>query len=128
MTTLQQIFFAAGSLLGFIGVAAGAFGAHLLKSKISIESLNVFEVGVRYQMYHALALMGLAALLGFFPSTWLAVAGWLFIFGSVIFSGSLYILVFSGIRYWGAVTPIGGLCLLFGWLSLLLGALFGRAS
>ena len=128
MTHLQQLFLMTGAFFGFLGIAAGAFGAHLLKSKISNESFDVFEVAVRYQMYHALALIGLVAILGFLPSTWLAIAGWMFIIGVFIFSGSLYALVFSGIRLWGAVTPLGGLLLLLGWLSLLLGGLLNRAS
>ncbi len=128
MTSLQQLFVVAGALFGFLGVGAGAFGAHLLKSKIAPESLDVFEIAVRYQMYHALVLVGLALLVGIFPSAWLTAAGWLFMIGVAIFSGSLYTLVLSGIRSWGAVTPIGGVLLLLGWLSLLLGALFGRPS
>jgi uncharacterized membrane protein YgdD (TMEM256/DUF423 family) len=128
MTILQHIFLTAGALLGFLGVAAGAFGAHLLKSKISGELLDVFEVAVRYQMIHALALIGLVAILGWLPSAWLTMAGWLFICGIFLFSGSLYVLVLSGVRSWGAVTPIGGLLLLLGWLSFLLGGLLGRAT
>lgn len=126
MTTIQQSFLFIGALLGFLGVSAGAFGAHFLKSKLSSDSLAIFEVAVRYQMYHALVLLILVALIGFFPSPWLTNAGWLFIAGVVIFSGSLYALVFSGIKLWGAVTPIGGLLLLLGWLALLLGSLFQR--
>jgi uncharacterized membrane protein YgdD (TMEM256/DUF423 family) len=128
MTNWQHFFLITGALFGFLGVAAGAFGAHLLKSKLSIDSFDVFEVAVRYQMYHALALIGLVAILGFIPSTWLTIAGWLFIIGIFIFSGSLYAYVLSGIRTWGAVTPIGGLILLLGWLSLLLGGFLGRSS
>lgn len=124
MTTLQQIFLIIGALLGFLGIAAGAFGAHLLKPKLSSHSFEVFEIAVRYQMYHAVVLMALIALMALFPSIWFNVAGWLFISGVVIFSGSLYILALSSVRAWGAVTPIGGLLLLIGWLSLLLGALF----
>lgn len=116
-----------GALYGFLGVAGGAFGAHYLKSKLSFDSLAIFEVAVRYQMYHALVLLIVVALIGFFPSPWLTSAGWLFIAGVVIFSGSLYALVFSGIKLWGAVTPVGGLLLLMGWLALLLGSLFYRS-
>ncbi len=126
MTTLQHTFLILSALLGLCGVAAGAFGAHLLKSRLSSDSFVVFEVAVRYQMYHALALLSLVAILGWFPSIWIALAGWLFAVGILIFSGSLYALVFSGLRAWGAITPIGGLLLLFGWLSLLLGGFLGR--
>ena len=121
MTDSEHIFLTMGSLYGFLSVAAGAFGAHLLKSKLSLEHLNIFEVAVRYQMYHALALIGLTALLHLFPNNSFIVAGWLFIFGTFIFCGSIYALVFSGIRSWGAITPIGGLLLLIGWLTIFVG-------
>lgn len=128
MTTLQHICLIAGSLFGFLAVALGAFGAHLLKSKLSTHSFEVFEVGVRYQMYHALALIGLTAIMSLLPSIWLTIAGWSFILGTIIFSGSLYVLVLSNVRSWGAITPIGGFCLLIGWLSLILGSILTRSS
>lgn len=127
MTVVQQTFLVSGALFGFLGVAAGAFGAHFLKSRLPLDSLDVFEVAVRYQMYHALTLIGVAILIGLFPSTWFVAAGWLFIAGTVVFSGSLYLLVFSAIRTWGAVTPVGGLLLLLGWLSLIGGGIFTRS-
>lgn len=123
MSSLQQFFIITAALLGFIAVAAGAFGAHFLKTRLSTDSLAVFEVAVRYQMYHALALFALAVMMGFVSSTWLVSAGWLFIAGVFIFSGSLYGLVFSGIKILGAITPIGGVLLLLGWLAILFGAL-----
>jgi len=125
--TGQQIFLAFGALFGFIGVATGAFGAHLLRSRLSIEFLNTFEVGVRYQLYHAFALIGVALLMHLFPSSWFLTAGWLFMIGTLIFSGSLYILVLTGVKSWGAVTPVGGLLLLAGWFSLFLGSFFIRS-
>lgn len=128
MTALQQIFLIFGALFGFLGIVAGTLGGHLLKTRLPVDTLNVFEVAVRYQMYHALVLIVIVALIGLFPSIWLASAGWLFITGVVIFSGSLYALVFSGIRLWGAMTPIGGFLLLMGWLALLLGGLIGKAA
>lgn len=128
MTTPQHLFLIFGALYGLIGVAAGAFGAHFLKSKLSIDHLQVFEVAVRYQMYHALSLLFLVILMGFLHSTWLTAAGALIIVGTAIFSGSLYLLVLTGVSKWGAVTPIGGLLLLFGWLSILLGGIFGHSS
>lgn len=123
MSSLQQFFIITAALFGFIAVAAGAFGAHFLKTRLSTDSLAVFEVAVRYQMYHALALFALAAVMGFVASPWLVSAGWLFIAGAFIFSGSLYGLVFSGIKILGAITPIGGVLLLLGWLAILFGAL-----
>ncbi len=114
------LFFCA--LLGFLGVAVGAFGAHALKQRLTPDMLAIFEVGVRYQMYHVLA-MGLAAWVSTLTGgMWGAWAGWLFCVGIIVFSGSLYILALSGIRAWGAVTPIGGLLFLLGWLSLAVAA------
>lgn len=127
MTALQQTFLIISALLGLLGVATGAFGAHLLKTRLSSESFNVFEVAVRYQMYHTLVLFILVILIGLFPSVWFGLAGWLFVIGIVIFSGSLYALVLSGIRSWGMITPIGGLFLLMGWLMLLLGGFFAKS-
>jgi uncharacterized membrane protein YgdD (TMEM256/DUF423 family) len=105
-----------GGLIGLCGVAAGAFGAHGLKAVVTPNRLETFEVAVRYQMYHALALL-LAGLLG------ARAAAWCFLAGTVIFSGSLYLLVLTEQRWLGAVTPVGGLVLLAGWVLL---ALQGR--
>lgn len=127
MTIFQHVFLVIGALFGFLGIAMGAFGAHLLKSKLSTTSFEVFEVAVRYQLFHALVLISLVAILGWVHSIWLIVAGGGFISGTIIFSGSLYVLVFSGVRSWGAVTPVGGLLLLMGWLSLLVGGIMSRA-
>lgn len=127
MTIIQHAFLIIAGFLGFSSVAAGAFGAHLLRSRLSIESFEVFEVAVRYQMYHTLALLGIVLLLGISHSIWFILAGWLFILGIVIFSGSLYILVLSEVRSWGALTPVGGLLFLVGWLSILLGGIFARS-
>ncbi len=107
-----------GALLGFVGVAAGAFGAHALRARLSPELLAIFETGARYEMYHALAIV-LAALGGArSPSPLWSWAGGLFAAGVVLFSGSLYALALSGTRWLGAVTPVGGLCLLAGWIFL----------
>ena len=113
---MARIFFTMGSLFALLGVALGAFAAHLLKDRLSSELLAIFEVGVRYHMYHALGLLGIAWGITQFPHSNLYVAGWLFVAGIVIFSGSLYALSFSGIRWLGAITPFGGLCFLAGWL------------
>lgn len=104
----------AGAALMLIDVALGAFGAHALKNRLSPEMLAVFETGVRYQAYHALALLLLAALRG--PDR----AGWCFLAGIVLFSGSLYALALTGARWLGAITPLGGLLFLAGWLFLAL--------
>jgi uncharacterized membrane protein YgdD (TMEM256/DUF423 family) len=127
LSTFQNQFLMIGALLGFLGVAGGAFGAHFLRSKLSPEFLQTFEIGIRYQLYHALVLISLAVLTVFLPSQWFTAAGWFFVIGIFIFSGSLYLLVFSGVKAWGAVTPIGGLLLLIGWLNLFLGSFFSRS-
>ena len=106
--------------LDFLAVALGAFGAHALHSRVAPGLLDVFETGVRYQMYHALALLACAWVLErrLAGAPWAAAAAWLFLAGSVVFCGSLYVLTLSGARWWGAVTPLGGLALLAGWACL----------
>jgi uncharacterized membrane protein YgdD (TMEM256/DUF423 family) len=104
----------------FLAVALGAFGAHALKNKLSADMLVIFETGVRYQVYHALALLFLTWLAVTRPATAVSVAGWAFTVGIVIFSGSLYVLTLTGVRAWGAVTPIGGLAFLVAWAAMLI--------
>lgn len=111
---------AAASVLGFSGVALGAFGAHGLKSKLSTEMLTIFETGVRYQMYHVFVLLILVCLAQQLLQFNFNLPACFLVAGIVIFSGSLYILALSGVKAWGAVTPIGGLFLLAGWLLLTL--------
>ncbi|MBE0585794.1 MAG: DUF423 domain-containing protein [Desulfofustis sp.] len=118
---MGRIFFTIGALSAFIGIAAGAFGAHGLKSKLSPEMLTVFEVGVRYQMYHAFALIAAAWALSKWPSPLVTTGGWLFVIGTLIFSGSLYLLSISGVKWLGAITPLGGLAFLAGWLCIAIG-------
>ena len=115
---MDRTFFLIGAVSAFIGVAAGAFGAHGLKSRLGEDLLAVFETGVRYQMYHAFALLAAAWAAGRWPGTLTNASGWLFLAGTVIFSGSLYALSLTGQRWLGAVTPIGGLAFLAGWLCL----------
>jgi len=115
---VDRLFFAIGSLAGFLGVALGAFGAHALKARLGADMLGTFEVGVRYQMYHALALLAVGLAQTRWPGAVLTGSGWLFVTGTVLFSGSLYLLSVTGARWLGAVTPIGGLALLAGWLCL----------
>ncbi len=121
--SMERVFFAAGALSAFVAVAAGAFGAHGLKARISPDMIAVFEVGARYQMYHALALMVCAWAVTRWPGNLPHAAGWLFIAGTFVFSGSLYALALTGIRALGAVTPLGGLAFLAGWLCLAVAAL-----
>ena len=107
-----------GALAGAMAVALGAFGAHALKSRVSVELLAIFETGVRYHMYHALALLAVAWAATRWPGPSITAAGWLFVAGILVFSGSLYLMTFTGARWLGAITPIGGLCLIAGWLAL----------
>lgn len=120
MTTLVMTRLGAGFM--FLAVVLGAFGAHALKNRLTPDMLAVFETGVRYQVYHALALLLLASLRG--PEK----AAWCFTAGIIVFSGSLYALALTGTRKWGAVTPIGGLLFLAGWLILLFQRSSGSAS
>ena len=115
---MDRLFFILGSLSAFLGVALGAFAAHALKGHVDADLLVVFETGVRYQMYHAFALLAVGWAYTRWPGAVLKAGGWLFVIGTVIFSGSLYALSLSGARWLGAITPIGGLALLAGWLCL----------
>jgi uncharacterized membrane protein YgdD (TMEM256/DUF423 family) len=115
---VARTFWVLGSLFALLGVAAGAFGAHALRARLSANDLAIFETGVRYQMYHALALLAVALLLSRAPHSGAATAGWLFTAGIAIFAGSLYVLVLTGNRWLGAVTPIGGVAFLAGWAVL----------
>lgn len=112
-----------GSLLGACGVALGAFGAHGLKTRVDPAMLGVFETAVRYHLTHALALLAVAWASERWPGTPATAAGWLFVTGIVIFSGSLYLMVLTGARWLGAVTPLGGLALIAGWCALAFAAL-----
>jgi uncharacterized membrane protein YgdD (TMEM256/DUF423 family) len=115
---MDRTFMFIGALMGFVGVGLGAFGAHGLKGRLSPDMLAIFETGVRYQMYHALALLALAAVMPRIEGRAVLVAGWSFVAGILIFSGSLYALALTGVTTLGAVTPIGGLAFLAGWIAL----------
>jgi uncharacterized membrane protein YgdD (TMEM256/DUF423 family) len=122
---MANAFLLIGSLAGFLGVAAGAFGAHGLRSRLSPDMLAVFETAVRYQMYHVFALLITAVMIGRLgDARLLTIAGWSFITGMVLFSGSLYALALTGISGLGAITPLGGLAFLVGWACL---AIFSAA-
>ncbi len=115
-----------GALSAFVSVAAGAFGAHSLRQRITLEMLGIFETAARYQMYHALALIAVAWAAEHWPGTYTHSAGWCFAAGTLLFSGSLYTLALGGPRWLGAITPLGGLAFLLGWLALAWG--LGRAG
>ena len=111
------------ALAGFVAVALGAFGAHGLRGRLSPEVLTAFETGVRYQMYHALALFATALLMTRLSGRLIQAAAWLFMTGIVLFSGSLYTLALTGSSVFGAITPIGGLAFLAGWACLAIAVL-----
>jgi uncharacterized membrane protein YgdD (TMEM256/DUF423 family) len=120
---MDRTFLLAGAVAGFIAVAFGAFGAHGLRGRLSPDMLAVFETGVRYHMYHSLALLLTAAMASRLDSRALAAAGWLFVAGIVLFSGSLYLLAVTGVTMLGAITPVGGVAFLLGWAFLAISAL-----
>jgi uncharacterized membrane protein YgdD (TMEM256/DUF423 family) len=135
---VERAFLVIGAVSGLVGVAAGAFGSHALRGRLTPERLAWFETGVRYQLWHALALFAVVfvGLVRFWhPSSatelavsegsmaWpAALAGWLFVAGTVLFSGSLYALALAGGRRWGMLAPLGGTCFLLGWAFLALAA------
>lgn len=119
---MNRTFWMLGCLFGLMAVAAGAFGAHALRARLTPDLLTVWETAARYQMYHALALLAVAMAAGRWPGGGWSGAGWMFVAGTVVFSGSLYVLALSGVRWLGAITPIGGVCFLVGWVMLALAA------
>jgi uncharacterized membrane protein YgdD (TMEM256/DUF423 family) len=116
---------ATGAVLGLVAVAAGAFGTHSLRGTVEEASLSAFETGARYQMYHALALLGVGLALDRWPSGWLEAAGLLFVAGIALFSGSLYLFAFTGIPIFGFVAAIGGVAFLAGWACMAAGFVRG---
>ena len=120
---MDRTFLLVGALAGVAGVALGAFGAHGLRGRLSPEMLAVFETGVRYHIYHALALLLTAAIMGRMEGRLVVAAGWFFTAGIVLFSGSLYLLAATGITLLGAITPLGGVAFLIGWACLAVAAL-----
>ena len=114
----DRVFFSIGSALAGIAVAVGAFGAHALKGRVETQLLEVFSTAAKYQMFHALALLALAWAVTRWPDAGLELGGWLLTAGTVVFSGSLYLMAFTGARWLGAITPIGGLLLIGGWAVL----------
>lgn len=115
---MARTFFVLGALFAALAVAAGAFGAHALQARIPPERLVTYEIAVRYQMYHALALLALGLAMERWPDAALQTPGWLFVAGMVVFGGTLYTIALGGPRWLGAVTPVGGVCFIAGWLLL----------
>jgi len=119
---MEKLALGCAAVSGFVGVAMGAFAAHGLKGRIDDTLLGVFQTGAHYQLIHALALFGVGLWLARVDSPALRAAAWCFLVGTVIFSGSLYTLALTGVRAWGAVTPIGGVAFLLGWAALAVAA------
>ena len=117
--TAARLFLLCGAAYGLLGVACGAFGAHALRARLAPDLLAVFHTGVEYQFYHAFALLAVGVLLLIRPAAGLNIAGCCFALGVLLFSGSLYALALSGVRWLGAITPLGGVLFLAGWAALL---------
>ncbi|MBC7687108.1 MAG: DUF423 domain-containing protein [Aquabacterium sp.] len=130
---MQTFFLKAAAISGALAVALGAFGAHALKQILNEKYQATFETAVRYQFYHVFALLAVGMLFSQFSNNYLLWSGRLFFYGMLIFSGSLYLLTFfeamgqQGFKWLGAVTPIGGLCLIVGWVLLAVGIISGKA-
>ncbi|MDX1387998.1 MAG: DUF423 domain-containing protein [Acidobacteriota bacterium] len=125
---MASTWFATGAVAAALGVALGAFGAHTLKSRIGADLLEVYETGVRYHLIHALALLAVAWAASRWPGALTNAAGWLFVAGIVLFSGSLYVLAVSGVRWLGAITPLGGVAFIAGWICLAIAAVRGAGQ
>ncbi len=122
---MERVLFGIGALAGGLAVAAGAFGAHALAGRLSPDRLATFETGARYLMYHALAMLAVGLAIPRWPGSavWLQAAGWLFLGGMALFSGSLFLLSLTGTRWLGAITPLGGAAFVLGWLCLVVAAI-----
>ncbi|MGH7387934.1 MAG: DUF423 domain-containing protein [Candidatus Rokuibacteriota bacterium] len=115
---MERTFVVLASVSGFLAVALGAFGAHLLRDRLGPQLMGTFETGQRMHIFHTVALLAVAWATTRWPGPAVSTAGWLFVVGIVLFSGSLYLLAITGHRWLGAITPLGGLCFLGGWLAL----------
>jgi uncharacterized membrane protein YgdD (TMEM256/DUF423 family) len=125
---MDRLFFTLGATSAGLAVALGAFGAHALKARLAPDLLAVYEVGVRYHLAHALALLAVAWACTRWPGAAVNASGWLFVAGTLLFSGSLYALSLTGVRALGAITPIGGVAWLAGWACLAWGAWKGAGA
>lgn len=120
---MAQLFISLAALSGFLAVGFGAFGAHALRTRLDESALAVYQTAVQYHFYHSLALLGVGLFCLWQPQSRLLVSsGWAFALGILVFSGSLYLLSLTGIRWLGAITPIGGLAFMVGWFLLFLAA------
>jgi uncharacterized membrane protein YgdD (TMEM256/DUF423 family) len=122
----ERTFFGLGAIVGLLAVAAGAFGAHALESRLDERAMNLFQTAARYQMFHAFALVAAGWAVSRYPGTMARVSGWAFAVGLVIFCGTLYAMSFGAPRWFGAITPIGGVSFMVGWGALAGAAFFAR--
>ena len=120
----ERLFFGLGAIAGLLSVAAGAFGAHALQSRLDERAMTIFHTAVRYQMLHAVALIAVAWASTRFPGSLVRVSGWSFVVGLLVFCGSLYAMTFGAPRWFGAITPIGGVAFMIGWGCLAAAAFF----
>lgn len=121
---MPKLLFIFSSISGIIAVSLGAFGAHALKTKLEADgTLATFQTAVQYQFYHTLALLAIGILMTRYPNQWLTYSGYSMMIGTIIFSGSLYVLCFTGQKWLGAITPVGGLGFMVGWAFLFLSVL-----
>lgn len=124
MSQTAKLFLFLGSINAFAAIALGAFGAHLFKPRLSPEMTAVYQTGIQYHLFHALGLLVVGLIAMPLPVSWyLRASGWLMFAGIILFSGSLYILSLSGIRWFGAITPVGGMAFLAAWALLAAGIL-----
>jgi uncharacterized membrane protein YgdD (TMEM256/DUF423 family) len=126
--SLNKVWLCAGILLAATAVMLGAFGAHGLKAILAPSALATFEIGVRYQMYHGLAIIALPALSAYVSPKWLNAVAALYVIGCALFSGSLYLLAITGNGLFGPITPLGGLCFIIGWIALAIAIVNGKTS
>ena len=125
MNAIAKLFLSLGALSGALAVMIGAFGAHGLKDKLTEEMLAIYKTGVEYHFYHTFALLAAGLVAMHLQSRLLTASGWSFLVGILLFSGSLYALSISGVKILGAITPIGGLCFIAGWVLLALAVIKG---
>ncbi len=123
---MDRLFLIIAAFSGAVSVGAGAFGAHALRARLEPRLLEVFQTGAQYQMYHALAMVGVAWVASRWPGSLSTASGWLFVAGTVLFSGSLYAMALTGVRALGAITPLGGVCFIAGWVTLALAVMRAR--
>lgn len=119
---MVRLWFGLGAAFGAVGVMLGAFGAHGLKARVGPADLAIWETAAKYHLIHALALLAAGWANERWPGAWSLASGWLFTAGIVVFSGTLYAMVLTGQRWLGAITPIGGVCLIAGWCALAVAA------